>query len=125
MLRHDHLVGGDHVLAGLDRPLHVGPHGLVAARHLDHHLDRGVVEDVRGVGRQHIRRDLDRAALADIADEDLAQAQLDARATRELRAPRQHPIGDLRADGAEPDEADVKWAGGDSHLEPLLSLPWR
>ena len=109
------------MLAGLNRAFDVRAHRLVTARHLDDDLDRGVVEDVRGIGRQHVVRDLDSAAFADLTDEHLAQAQLDPRATRELRTPRQHPIGDLRADGAKADEADVEGAGGHRRL---FSLRW-
>src|SRR5439155_25438859 len=119
--RHHDLVGGDDVLAGLDRALHVRAHRLVPARHLDDDLDRRVVEDIRGVGRQDIGRNLDRATLADITDEHLAQADLYPRATRKLRTPREHPIGDLGADGAKADEADVKGAGGHRRL---FSLRW-
>ena len=118
---HHDLVGGDDMLAGLDRALHVRAHRLVTARHLDDDLDLGVVEDIGGVGRQDVGRDLDRAALAYITDEHLAQAELDPRATRKLRTPRQHPIGDLRADGAKADEADVEGAGGHRRL---FSLRW-
>ena len=124
MLGHDDLVCRDDVLAGLDRALDVRPHRLVAARDLHHDLDPGIVQDLVGVGGQQVRRDVDRTSFGDLADEDLLQAQLDAGPARELRTPREHPLGDLRADGAEADQADVERAGL-RHLRPLFSLPWR
>ena len=110
------------MLAGVDRALDVGAHRLVTAGDLHHDLDGRVLEDLRRVGGQEVWRDLDRPAFGDVPHQHLLQAELDAGPPRELRAPGQHPLGDLRADGAEADQADVQ---GTRCHRGLFSLPWR
>ncbi len=107
MLGHDDLVGGDHVLAGPDRALEVAAHRLISARHLQHDVDRGVLEHLRRICRHQLGCDLDRARLFEVADEHLLKAELDAGSARELRPPCQHPLRHLRTHGAQADQPDV------------------
>src|SRR5713101_5708600 len=115
---HYDLVGGDHVLAGADRPFQERVHRLVAAGDLDDDLDAPVFQQqVRVVGEQP-GLDLHRPWLVDVANQDPPEAQLEPCPAGQLRLACDQPLGDLGADRAEADQANVQ--GGRCHGDGIL-----
>ena len=117
MLGHHHLVGGDDVLARPDRPLQVAAGGFLAADQLDHDLDDRVLQDVLRPAGQQLGRHAPRPF--EVADQHPAQPEIDADPLGDRLAAGEHPLGDLRAHGAQPEEADLQF-----HSR-ILSESWR
>jgi len=103
---HHHLVRGNDMLAGADRPLQVAARRLLAAHHLDDDLDRGVVEDVVGPPRQELGRDPARSL--EVADQDPAEDQIDPGPRRYQLPFCQQPLGNLDADGPQPEQPYIQ-----------------
>jgi hypothetical protein len=112
MLGDELLVGGDHVLARLQRCFHEGSRGLDAADDLDHHPDIGVVEQVLGVRGQQLGRQPGRVALRGVYVCHLAQMDRYARLPTQVLDLLGEQLDDPAADGSAADDSDSDLTGG-------------
>lgn len=83
-------------------------HRLIAARHLDQDLDGRVIQQLLWICGEQLGRNRQGTRLLDVAHEDPAQAELDARPAGELRLPREQTFGHLASHRAQADEPNVQ-----------------
>ena len=75
MAGHDLLVGGRQVFTQLDAPDDVVERGVLTAHRLDDDVNVGVVDDGLDIGRDQISRDIERACLAWVSQQDPLQRE--------------------------------------------------
>jgi hypothetical protein len=94
----------------LDGARDVRARRILAAHHLDDEIDRGIVEDVGGVGREEAPVALGDAILVEIADEDPADLERSRGALAEVARVVGEQAEDAAADGAAAEEANLNGA---------------